>query len=94
MAIVNEVQASGASSSKLLSLADSMSSHLVRSRSDATTKKYYASFKRWEGFITAEGGQAIPAEPIRVALYLTSLVNGGKSPGVFQSATCAIKNGF
>ncbi|XP_072169816.1 integrase/recombinase xerD homolog [Diadema setosum] len=68
-----------------------MASHLVQSRSDGTSNKYYSSFRKWEAFITAEGGRAIPAEPIHVALYLTSLIDAGKSPSVVQSAMYAIK---
>ena len=67
-------------------LADSMASRLVQSRSDGTTNNYYTTFKRWENFITAEGGRAIPAEPIHVALYLTNLIDEGKSPSVIQGA--------
>ena len=90
-AIANELDASGASTSKLVDLADSMASRLVQSRSDGTTNNYYTTFKRWENFITAEGGRAIPAEPIHVALYLTSLIDEGKSPSVIQGAMYAIK---
>ena len=90
-AINDEVKASGVSTSKMLELADSLASHLVESRSDGTTNKYYSSFKRWESFISAEGGTAIPAEPIHVALYLTSLIDQGKSPSVVQGAMYSIK---
>ena len=74
-AIANELDASGASTSKLVDLAGSMmASRLVQSRSDGTTNNYYTTFKRWENFITAEGGRAIPADPIHVA-YLTNLID-------------------
>ena len=68
-----------------------MASHLVQSRSNSTADKYYAIFRKWEAFITAEGGRAIPAEPIHVALYLSSLIDEGKSPSVVQAAMYAIK---
>ena len=68
-----------------------MASHLVESRSNGTTSKYCSSFKRWKAFISAEGGTAIPAEPIHVALYLTSLIDEGKSSSVIQGAMYSIK---
>ena len=63
----------------------------MESRSDRTTSTYYSSFKKWESFINAEGGTAIPAEPIHVALYLTSLIDQRKSPSVVQGAMYSIK---
>ena len=90
-AVSDEVEASGAVTSKFRKLSDSMASHLVHSRSDGTVNKYYSTFKRWEDFITTEGGRAIPAEPIHIALYLTSLIDRGKSPSVIQGALYAIK---
>ncbi|XP_041453195.1 uncharacterized protein LOC121406243 [Lytechinus variegatus] len=83
-AVSDEVEASGAVTSKLRKLSDSMASHLVHSGSDGTVNKYYSAFKRWETFITTEGGRAIPAESIQLALCLTSLIDGGKSPSVIQ----------
>lgn len=90
-AIVSELDASGASTSKLMGLTESMASRLVQSRSDGTISNYYTTFKRWENFISAEGGRAIPAEPIHVALYLTHLIDEGKSPSVIQGAMYSIK---
>ena len=53
--------------------------------------KYYGAFKRWKTFITAEGGQAIPAEPVHVALYITHLIDTGSSAGTVQAAVYGIK---
>lgn len=72
-------------------LASSMSKHILKSRSDSTVSKYFGSFRRWERFINAEGGSAIPAEPVHVALYLTELIDKKCSVSVIQSAVYGIK---
>ena len=61
------------------------------SRSDGTTNKYFTALKRWERFITSEGGKVLPGEPIHVALYIYSLIAQGSSVSVIQSALYLIK---
>ncbi|XP_072175243.1 integrase/recombinase xerD homolog [Diadema setosum] len=68
-----------------------MAEHLVGARSDNTTRKYFSAFQKWEAFISSEGGNAIPAEPIHVAVYITSLLKEGASLSVIQSAIYAVK---
>ena len=68
-----------------------MAKQLIDSRSDGTTNKYFAAFKRWERFISSEGGKALPGEPIHVALYISSLIAQGSSVSVIQSALYSIK---
>ena len=68
-----------------------MANQLTQARSQATTTKYLYAFRRWEAFIEAEGGQAIPAEPIHVALYISSLIDQGVSLSVIQTAVYGIK---
>ena len=65
--------------------------YLLKSRSENTNSKYVSAFKRWERFITLEGGKAVPATPIHVALYLTYLLDNGSSCSVIQSAVYGIK---
>ncbi|XP_033757058.1 uncharacterized protein LOC117339517 isoform X1 [Pecten maximus] len=74
-----------------MDLANSMSTHILKSRGDNTVSKYYGSFRRWERFINTEGGSAIPAQPVHVALYLTSLIDKNCSVSVIQSAIYGIK---
>ena len=69
-----------------------MEAYLLESRSVNTNQKYFYAFKKWEKFITMEGGgKAIPATPIHVALYLTDLLDKGSSYSVIQSAVYGIK---
>lgn len=72
-------------------LTSNMYEHLLKSRSDSTNRKYFSAFQRWEQFITHEGGSALPAEPIHVALYITKLIEENKSVSVIQSALYGIK---
>ncbi|XP_063421738.1 uncharacterized protein LOC134706597 isoform X1 [Mytilus trossulus] len=68
-----------------------MEEFLLHSHSSNTNSKYFYSFKRWEQFISKEGGKSIPASPIHVALYLTHLLDKGSSKSVVQSAVYGIK---
>lgn len=64
---------------------------LLNSKSENTVKSYYYSFKRWERFITDHGHSALPAEPVHVALYLTSLISDGASSHPITNAFYGIK---
>ena len=68
-----------------------METYLLQSHSDSTNSKYYYAFKRWEQFISKEGGLSMPATPIHVALYLTNLLENDSSFSVIQSAVYGIK---
>jgi hypothetical protein len=68
-----------------------MEMYLLKSPSKNTNSKYLITFKRWERFITLEGGKALPATPIHVALYLTYLLDNTSSCSVIQSAIYDIK---
>jgi hypothetical protein len=68
-----------------------MGKHLVKSRSDGTVTKYFGAFRRWKEFISSQGGEALPAEPIHVALYLTKLLDSGSSHNTVQAALYGIK---
>lgn len=68
-----------------------MADFLVNSRSDNTSAKYFNYFKKWENFITVQGGTALPASPIHVALYLTDLIDKHYSYSVISSAMYSIK---
>jgi hypothetical protein len=68
-----------------------MEMYLLKSRSENTNSKYFITFKSSDRFITLEGGKALPATPIHVALYLTYLLDNRSSCNVIQSAIYDIK---
>ena len=68
------------------SLSNKMAAFLVGSKSDNTSKKYFAGFNRWKSFINTHGFSELPADPIHVALFLTYL-----SHCVVESAYYSIK---
>lgn len=78
-------------STNLKHLAESMSKHLVSSKSQGTVKKYHSSFKKWQDFTLRENFSCIISQPIYVALYLTQLIDTGCSVSVIQSAIYSIK---
>ena len=77
--------------SYLYSLYPKMCELLMKSKSDNTVKSYFYAFKRWEHFITQQGHNALPAQPVHVALYLTHLVNNGSSFHPVSNAVYGIK---
>lgn len=64
---------------------------LIESRADNTVKSYFNSFKRWERFISSQGHDALPAQPIHVALYLTHLLKNGSTYHPIYNAVYGIK---
>ena len=64
---------------------------LICSKSDNTVKFYFNAFKRWERFISLHGHDALPAQPIHVALYLTDLINNGSTYHPAYNAVYGIK---
>ncbi|VDI71133.1 Hypothetical predicted protein [Mytilus galloprovincialis] len=87
--IQKEISQCGAISENFTQLVGKMEE--LHSHSSNTNSKYFYSFKRWEQFISKEGGKSIPASPIHVALYLTHLLDKGSSKSVVQSAVYGIK---
>ncbi|VDI83308.1 Hypothetical predicted protein [Mytilus galloprovincialis] len=84
---------------KLRNLANKMSSFIVESKAENTSKKYFYGFKRWKTFINEHNMSELPAKPVHVALYLTYLIDKHCSPSVLDSAVYSIKwahelNGF
>ncbi|XP_063433322.1 uncharacterized protein LOC134715214 isoform X1 [Mytilus trossulus] len=77
--------------SELFKYAEHMSSYIVNSRSDNTAKSYFYAFKRWETFIKKHGFQALPAQPVHIALYITYLLDTGATCNTINSAIYSIK---
>ena len=65
--------------SYMYSIYSKMCELILNSKSDNTIKSYFYVFKRWEQFISLHDHCAIPAQPVHVALYLTSLLNNWSS---------------
>lgn len=90
--VENVVESSGVGENNVLrSLAGKMALYIVDSKSENTSKKYFAGFNRWKSFINEHGFSDLPAEPVHVALYLTFLIDKHSSPSVLQSAIYSIK---
>jgi hypothetical protein len=89
--IQNEIQNGETESTKFTQLGERMEMYLLKSRSENTNSKYFITFKSSDRFITLEGGKALPATPIHVALYLTYLLDNGSSCSVIQSTVYDIK---
>ena len=83
--ISEEIEEAGVNCNLFSNLGDQMVRYLLQSRSDNTVNNYFGAFRRFEQFIVSNGGTAILAEPIHVALYLNS------SHSVVQTAFYAIK---
>ena len=76
-----------------------MTSFIVDSKSENTSKKYFYSFNRWKKFAKEHNLSDLPAEPVHIALYITKLIDERCSPSVVNSAVYSIKwahnlNGF
>ena len=72
-------------------LLEKMADLLVLSKSSSTNIKYLSYFKKWEQFITSNGGSAMPASPIHVALFLTDLIDKKASYSVISATAYSIK---
>ena len=68
-----------------------MSGYLLQSRADNTVKKYNSSFKHFDEFCVKNKLSSKPALPISVAMYLTTLLDEGKSVSVISAAFYGIK---
>jgi len=68
-----------------------MSDHLLASRSDNTVAKYSHQVKLFKDFCAERHFPCKPAYPMHVAMYLSSLIDSGKSDSVVMSAYYGIK---
>jgi len=68
-----------------------MSSYILQSKADSTVNKYSGSFAQFQAYCEAKGFSAKPASAIHVAVYLTDLIDQGKTDHVIASAVYAIK---
>ena len=76
-----------------------MAGYLLQSRADTTVKKYKCAFDQFINYCSSNKLSAKPALPIVVAMYITSLLDQGKSDNVVTAAVYGIKwahniNGF
>ena len=89
--IQSEVRGAGSSNDSLLKLSDSLANRLLDSKSDATSKKYWYSYRKFEEFLVSNHISEESVSSIHVALYITSLLDKGASYSVVSSAVYAIK---
>ena len=68
-----------------------MAGYLLQSRADSTVKKYKFAFDQFVIFCVSNNLIAKPAIPIVVAMYITSLLDQGKSDNVVVAAVYGIK---
>lgn len=64
---------------------------MLGSRADNTVNKYSQQVRVFKGFCNTRGFRACPAHSIHVSVYLSSLIDEGKTYGVISSAFYAIK---
>ena len=72
-------------------LTDHMAKYLLKSKADSTVSKYQNCFKQFKSFCESRDISALPAMPISVGIYLTYLMDEGKSDHVIAGAVYGIK---
>lgn len=73
------------------SVATNMAGYMLQSKADSTVKKYNLAFNLFSTYCETNGLIAKPATPIIVAMYITNLLDQGKSDNVISSAVYGIK---
>lgn len=68
-----------------------MATHLLASRADGTVTKYSHQVQAFKDFCASKGFDCSPAASIHVAMYLSSMIDNGKSNSVITSAFYGIK---
>jgi integrase len=72
-------------------VAGSMNKYLLQSKSENTVKKYRGYFRHFQSFCKDNNLVDLPAQPICVSMYITHLLDQGKSYSVVSSVVYAIK---
>ena len=72
-------------------LAERISSYLLHSRADKTNDKYRASFKKFQQFCAQKNYQSVPADPIHVTIFISTLLDQNYSFSVISAVFYAIK---
>ena len=70
---------------------DAMCAYLVNSKSDGTVRKYYLYFQKWKRLCEEKRFSCMPAQPIRLALFLTELMDSKCSYNVVSACAYSIK---
>ena len=70
---------------------DSMAQNLVQSRAPSTVSKYMYEIKHYKEFFINRNLPYEPAYPIHVAMYLSHMIDIGKSSGVVSATYYGIK---
>ena len=72
-------------------LAERISSYLLHSRADKTNDKYRASFKKFQQFCAQKNYHSVPADPIHVTIFISTLLDQNCSFSVISAVFYAIK---
>ena len=72
-------------------LAERISSYLLYSRANKTNEKCKATFKKFQQFCAPKGYQSLPADPIYVTIFISSLLDRDCSFSMISSVYYAIK---
>jgi hypothetical protein len=89
--ISSQLQQVGVHGQERDEVANKMTNFLMQSKADSTVKKYGGAFSHFQTFCDSNGFSSNPARSIHVAMYLTGLIDQGKSDHVVSSAVYAIK---
>ena len=81
----------GVSETMTESVATNMAGYLLQSKADNMVKKYNQAFVQFEKYCISNTLTAKSSLPIFVAMYITSLLDQGKSDNVITSAVYGIK---
>ena len=81
----------GVDPSETGTMAANMATYVLKSRADSTTQKYTGCFEKFSTFCASKNLRAKPASSIIVSLYISQLLDQGKSFSVISSAIYAIK---
>ena len=68
-----------------------MATHILASRADSTVSKYSSQCRAFKDFCREKGFSTEPAHPIHTAMYLSCLIDQGKSDSVVTAALYGIK---
>lgn len=89
--IQQQIKEVGIDISKSDDIAGKMASYVLQSRAPSTTEKYSGCFKSFEKFCDSMHLSCRPANAMSVAIYISHMLDNGKSYSVISSAIYAIK---
>lgn len=89
--LTNKLHDAGVSEELTFSMATNMAGYLLQSKADSTVRKYSLTFAQFEKYCDLNSLVSKPASPVVVAMYITHLLDQGKTESVISSAVYGIK---